>query len=336
MLTFGIEEEFLITDLESKKGITPPFLEWSLAVKNFSLGREAHSAVIESISPIMTSLSALSDHIRESRKTLREKAAEIGAALYAGGTHPCIISATESLTDLPYYQAVTERYGMALCGSLVMGQHIHIGNLKEKRTETFNLLRPYLPLLIALSANSDFNEGVDSKLSSSRLCNFSRLPRTGIPPISEGELADNKRIQRYIALGFAAAPSQFWYDARIHHHYGTIEVRAMDMQHCDNLAVGIACFVALLVKKLSETGSLLKNWHIHDDIIKENRWLCIKSGLKATIVNDNDELKPASECLYEIYSTIENELTQADKEASEALKAHIMSARQEIGYVSGF
>lgn len=336
MLTFGIEEEFLVTDTLNTIGVTPPFDRWIADIKDFSLGREAHSAVVESISPVMNSLDELSRHIRHSRRILREKASEINAILYVGGAHPYIISASQEITELPYYRAVTDRYGMALCSSLVMGQHVHIGNLKEKKTETFNLLRPYLPLIIALSANSRFSEGIDSKLSSSRLCNFSRLPRTGIPPMSEGELNDFKRIQRYMALGFSSTPAQFWYDARIHHHYKTIEVRAMDMQHCDDLAVGIACFVALLVKNLSERGHILEKWQIQDDIIKENRWLCIKNGLKADVVNDNDEIVKASECLFEIYSAIESELEKIDKKASEALKKHILLSQKEVLHASGF
>ena len=65
---------------------------------------------------------------------------------------------------------------------MVGGLHVHVEVPRpEARVDLMNRLMPFLPLLLALSANSPFWRGTDSGFASIRSPIFAMFPRVGIP-----------------------------------------------------------------------------------------------------------------------------------------------------------
>ncbi len=92
-------------------------------------------------------------------------------------------------------------------------------------------LRPVLPLLLAVSANSPFVDGRDSGLHSARTQIFTKsFPRCGIPDAFGSWRAWSDYVELLVRTGSIVEFTQLWWSVRPHHAFGTVEVRICDAQ----------------------------------------------------------------------------------------------------------
>lgn len=314
-VTFGVEEEFYWL------GGAIPWGSLLQAGSGFTFGQEAHANTIEIISPICHSLTQLASHLRQSRAFLRQEASRYQSELFCGGTHPQLDGMTEPKNIGHYYQQVNDFLGVALTDSLVFGQHLHIGGIPPAEIPgTLNRLRPYLPLLIALSANSSHWRGHDTGLKAARICILDKLPRTGIPPVMPSVPLYRKKITAIQQAGAYQYPKQVLYDARYHLVHGTIEVRALDMQSCDHLAVAVALFTACLVTGLYQKAPYLLDWQMDDEAIIHNRYEAIKHGIAATFLDKTYQQQSACSLLQHLLTHFSAPIKAADEHAFWALQ----------------
>ena len=122
----------------------------------------------------------------------------------------------------------------------------------EETIHVANDLRPYVPLLIALSANSPLWRGEPTGLASSRVPIFRAFPRVGLPPRFDGWSDFEARVQTLVDGGVIEDYTYLWYDVRPHPRLGTIEIRAMDSQTRVEHTLALAALVVSLVKLLTE------------------------------------------------------------------------------------
>ncbi len=92
-------------------------------------------------------------------------------------------------------------------------------------------MRPLLPLLLAVSANSPFLDGRLAGLHSARTQTFTRsFPRCGVPYAFGGWRAFRDYIDLLIRTNSIIEFTQVWWSVRPHFSYGTVEVRICDAQ----------------------------------------------------------------------------------------------------------
>ena len=92
-------------------------------------------------------------------------------------------------------------------------------------------LRPVLPLLLAISANSPYLDGRDSGLHSARSQTFTKsFPRCGIPDAFGGWSAYREYIEFLHAHGLDRRVHAGLVVGRPHFAFGTVEVRICDAQ----------------------------------------------------------------------------------------------------------
>jgi carboxylate-amine ligase len=210
-----------------------------------------------------------------------------GIALLAGaGAHP-FAAAEGVLSDGARYEALVREYGPVARRQLVFGLHVHVAvRPADRALAVFNALRSHLPLLAALGANAPFYGGVDSGLASVRpkLCEI--LPRQGVPPpLSSWDELD-AALRWGEAAGVMADRSQWWWEARLHPSFGTVEVRVPDTQTTVAETAGLAAVVHALMAWLAErheAGEALApapTWRI-----EENRWSACRHGLDGTMAD---------------------------------------------------
>ena len=84
---------------------------------------------------------------------------------------------------------------------------------------------PWLPLVLALSANSPYLAGAETGLASTRAEILALLPRSGAPPVFASYEEWEQFAERLLALGLADAYTRIWWDVRPHPRFGTLEVR---------------------------------------------------------------------------------------------------------------
>src|ERR687893_911974 len=140
-----------------------------------------------------------------------------------------------------------------------------------------NELARRVPLLIALSANSPFWRGSDTRLASTRSKIFEMFPRSGLPPAFRewGDFVGH--VEVLVASGSIPDASWCWWDARPHLKFGTVELRAPDVQtdasHTAALAALVQCLVADADGRTPEDPLL----------IAENKWRAVRRGMGARV-----------------------------------------------------
>jgi carboxylate-amine ligase len=231
-LTVGVEEEVWILDAETLE--LAPAVETLVAGADGcelpgALKTELHASVVELTSDRSESV----DDALEKIATLRVAACEIaeanGLAIAAAGSHPTSIPEEQQIAPLDRYRAFVEYAGPSARRQGVSGLHVHVG-MPDAATcfRVMETIIPWLPLVLALSANSPYFEGRDTGMYSIRAEVLGFLPRHGAPPPVRTYEEWEAAVERIVATGLAGDYTSFWWDVRPHPKFGTLEIRAPD------------------------------------------------------------------------------------------------------------
>jgi len=304
--TVGIEEELMILDASSLDlasaidailGEEPPQGEIKPELLESVL--EISTAPCPDVATAATQLAAL-------RSLVADRAAAQGLRIGASGTHPFARWEDQRVVSDDRYRGLIRSLGFVARQELVFGMHVHVGMADPEETiHVANHLRPYVPLLIALSANSPLWRGEPTGLASSRVPIFRAFPRVGLPPRFGGWQDFQDRVQTLVDGGVIEDYTYLWYDVRPHPRLGTIEIRAMDSQTRLEHTTALAALVVSLVKMLTEhaqAGTQVPEepW----ELIDENRWLAARHGLDAELLDRRGERRPARELTEELLAEL--------------------------------
>src|SRR3954452_17408973 len=163
------------------------------------------------------------------RAAADEAARANGQRIAAAGTHPFSLPEAQDIAPDPRYREFVEYAGVTARRQGVCGLHVHVGMPgPEECMAALEGVLPWLPLVLALSANSPFLAGDETGLASSRAEVLAQLPRASAPPVfgSYGEW--EAFVERFVRLGLADGYTRFWWDIRPHPRFGTLEIRAPD------------------------------------------------------------------------------------------------------------
>jgi carboxylate-amine ligase len=283
--TVGIEEELMIVDASS--------LDLVSAIDSI-LGEDPPSGqiqpeLLESVLEIATSpcadVAGVGAELLALRAFARERARAHGLEIGAAGTHPFARWEEQRVVSHDRYRGLVRSLGFVARQELVFGMHVHVGMADpEEAIQVANGLRPHVPLLIALSANSPLWRGELTGLMSSRVPIFRAFPRVGLPPRFASWADFQRRVETMSESGLIEDYTYLWYDVRPHPRLGTVEIRAMDSQTRVEHTVALSALVVSLVKLLTEE---LQRGEVPDDppweILDENRWLAARHGLDAEL-----------------------------------------------------
>ena len=293
-LTVGIEEEFAILD-PATLDLAPRFeelrdeAEGSDPLLFHHITGELISSEIEIISGRGNDLRDALARQRERRRALFTLAGARGAELGSTGTHPWADYREQPVIDTPHYHRVEEGLKYVAWRNNTFSLHVHVGvNDIDRAVRVCDRMRPLLPLLLAVSANSPFLDGRLAGLHSARTQTFTRsFPRCGVPSTFGGWKAYRDYIDLLIRTNSIIEFTQVWWSVRPHFSYGTVEVRICDAQstagESDALAsLIVACVAqALLEVDAGEDGAASTPAHL----IEENMWRAIRHGLDGRMID---------------------------------------------------
>jgi carboxylate-amine ligase len=230
--TIGVEEEFLLVDPDSR--CAQPAAAAVVARAESDLGDqvcgEFTRCQVEVRTSPCTDAGELRDELARLRTALAEAAVAEGLRLCASGTPVLAGSELSPVGDHPRYRAGVAQYRSMLDDFMVCSTHVHVYLPdRELAVRVSNHLRPWLPLLIAVSANSPFHQGADTGYTDWRAVIRSRFPCLGPPPYAES-LSHYEELAVAIADSGAmlTAATPFW-DIRPNPRLPTLEVRSMDV-----------------------------------------------------------------------------------------------------------
>src|SRR5918999_4553691 len=234
--TVGIEEEFGILE-PATRALAHRFEELRSAasgdpVLSESVAGELIKSEIEIRSGRGENLADAVARQREARARLFRLAADRGALLAATGTHPWSPWWEQEVIDTEHYRRVEEGLKYVAWRNNTFSLHVHMGiRGAERAVRVCDRLRPVLPELLAVSANSPFLDGRDSGLHSVRSQIFTKsFPRCGIPDAFGSWAEYAAYVQFLLRTRSIVEPTQLWWSVRPHHAFGTVEVRICDAQ----------------------------------------------------------------------------------------------------------
>ncbi|WP_063786824.1 carboxylate-amine ligase [Streptomyces sp. NRRL B-3648] len=202
---------------------------------------------IEVRTPPCTHTDELHTQLVRLRAAVAASAAEEGLRICPSGT-PVIGGTRPPVGDHPRYRAGVELYRSLMDDFALCALHVHVFLPdRDVAAQVGNHLRPWLPLLIEMTANSPYYDGRDTGYASWRSVLRLRIPSLGPPPYAES-FEDYRRIAAAMAeagaMSFADLP--FW-DIRPHPRLPTLEVRCMDVPPDPADSAAVAAVVRALV-----------------------------------------------------------------------------------------
>jgi carboxylate-amine ligase len=231
-LTVGIEEELWILDAETLE-LVPRVQELVAGARGHTLPgvlkTELHASVVELTADVAATPEEAVDRIAELRAAAAEIARDHGLTVAAAGSHPTSRPEEQEIADDARYRAFVEYAGPSARRQGVSGLHVHIG--MPSADDCFRVMEtilPWLPLVLALSANSPYLAGTATGMLSIRAEVLGLLPRAGAPPAVRSYAEWEAFVERMVATGLAQTPTSFWWDVRPHPQFGTLEIRTPD------------------------------------------------------------------------------------------------------------
>jgi carboxylate-amine ligase len=304
--TVGIEEEFSILDPRTLE-MLPRFEQLrDVAAQTDPLlfehiTGELISSEIEIISGVGGDMHDALSRQREHRKRLFALADVQGVALGATATHPWADYREQAIIDTEHYRRVEDGLKYVAWRNNTFSLHVHLGVRDlDRAIRVCDRLRPVLPLLLAISANSPYLDGRDSGLHSARTQSFTKsFPRCGVPDAFGGWPAYREYIEFLVRTQSIVEFTQVWWSVRPHFSFGTVEMRICDVQataqESDALASLIAASIAQAARDVDDGVPF-------DDpaprLIEENMWRAIRFGLDGRLIELSDgEQYPAREAI---------------------------------------
>jgi glutamate---cysteine ligase / carboxylate-amine ligase len=285
--TVGIEEELMILDASSLDLVNAIDSMIAEPPPSGEVKPELLESVLEISTPPCPNMAAAGTELVALRAFAHERATSRGLAIGAAGTHPFARWEEQRVVSDDRYRGLIRSLGFVARQELVFGMHVHVGmGDPEEAIFVANSMRPYIPLLIALSANSPLWRGEPTGLMSSRVPIFRAFPRVGLPPRFDDWADFQRRVHTLTDSGIIDDYTFLWYDVRPHPRLGTIEIRAMDSQTRVEHTVALAALVVSLVKLLvEEFAQELPAPDPPWEILDENRWLAARHGLEAELLD---------------------------------------------------
>ncbi|QGZ52333.1 MULTISPECIES: glutamate--cysteine ligase [Streptomyces] len=335
MRSVGVEEELLIVDADSGEPVALAGAVLAAARRSAAqegadgrrdddpdFEKELQKEQLEFATRPVTRMDELADEIVRWRGESARHAATVGAVVAAVATSPLPVSPT--LSQGERYQWLGERFGLTAQEQLTCGCHVHVSvDSDEEGVAVLDRIRPWLPVLLAMSANSPFWQGEDSRYASYRSQVWDRWPSAG--PVDVFGSADRYHEQVRAMLGTEVLRDQgmVYFDARLSANYPTVEIRVADV--C--LDPSTPVLLAALVRGLVETAS--RAWkegqppaRVPTSLLRLASWRAGRSGLDGPLIHP-ETMRPAppDTVVHALYDHVEQALQ--DHGDAERVKAGI-------------
>jgi glutamate---cysteine ligase / carboxylate-amine ligase len=255
--TLGVEEELLLVDPASGE---------PLAVAGVALRRSGESSdegagvegelmqqQLETGTRPVSDATELLRELRAWRRRADEHAQQAGARVAALPTSP--LPVVPRTTPSERYREIAAEFGITQAEQLACGMHVHVSTHSEdEAVGALDRVRPWLPVLTALSAASPFWQGVDTGHASFRNQLWHRWPSAGSPGPFGSPAAYHSLVGELVATGAIVDDGMAYFDVRLARDYPTLELRVADV--CPR--VEVAALVAVLGRALVDRAA--RDW----------------------------------------------------------------------------
>lgn len=287
MRTVGVEEELLLVDPAGGRAVSRAagVLGTTPGSADPGVSQEFTQQMVEIQSRPHEGLDALERDLRSARERAASRAAEVGAAVAALATSPLPVDPV--VMDTGRYRRIREEYGALAREHLSCGCHVHVAVAgDEEGVAVLDRVRVWLPVLLAVSANSPFRHGEDTGYASYRWQLMARWPVSGPPPAFGSAEGYRSRVRQLVGAGVIDEPAMVYFDARLAEGYPTVELRVADV--CSRVEDTV--LLAALSRALVETAA--RQWRqgheapqVDVDLLRLATWRASRHGLEGDLLD---------------------------------------------------
>lgn len=285
--TVGVEEEFLLAQGKSPllaaagedvvagaEARSDGQFEHELKQEQAELGTAPHHTMAE-----------LDRDLRARRGDLAAAASVRGVRLLASATSP--LDQNVSTTADDRYERMTELFGRVARTQLTCGMHVHVSvDSPQEGVHVLDRLGPWLPALVALSANSPYFEGQDTDYASYRTVLWGAWPTAGVTqPFGTVEEYERAR-SALIATGAALDEGMIYFNARLSARYPTVEVRVCDVCADVRDVPVLAAIIRAMVSTTAEQGAAGEPLvEVRSELLRAAMWRAARWGTEHDLVD---------------------------------------------------
>ncbi len=307
--TVGIEEELMLIDAESLDlaqeveavlGDVPGEFEGQVK-------RELMQSVLEVATTPCATIAEAGEQLARLRTMMAEVCERRGLLIGAAGTHPTARWEVQKIVERERYQELAAELGYIARRELIFGMHVHVGMVGADRAiYVADGIRRYLPLMLALSANSPFWRGHDTGMVSVRTPVFRAFPRVGIPPHYGTWEIYARRVELMMESGAIDDYTYLWWDVRPHPNLGTVEVRVFDQPTRIDQTVSLAALTASLAHRLAgqfDDGEPLVE--VPTELVDDNKVRAALKGVEGELVDfPKRKVVPTAEMVRDLCASV--------------------------------
>jgi glutamate---cysteine ligase / carboxylate-amine ligase len=287
--TIGIEEELMLLDRSDLS--LAQAIEEILAAMPQELEGQVKPELMQSVLEIATkpcqTVAEAGVELRRLRNTLADIAGGLDLCVAASGTHPFAHWEDQKIVERPRYKELIDELGFIARQELIFGTHVHVAiDGPDRAIYVADGIRLFLPLLLALSANSPFWRGQLTGMKSSRTPVFRAFPRAGIPPHYGTWETYSERVEQMMRGGAIGDYTYLWWDVRPHPNLGTVETRIFDQQTTLEHTIALAALTISLAHrmyKLYDAEEPLGEYP--SELIDDNKVRAALRGMDGTLID---------------------------------------------------
>ncbi|GIF17959.1 carboxylate-amine ligase [Actinoplanes tereljensis] len=285
-LTLGVEEELHVVDLATRELVPrAPEVLARLDPEHFSA--ELHRSVVETNTPVASTLDDLRDGIVERRRAAIAVAESLGLGLAATGTVPLVDLESLPVTPTSRYRRMLDDYQLLAREQLICGAQVHVGVPdRDEAVAVAQRVAPVLPVLLAISASSPYWMGEDSGYASTRSLVWMRWPTAGDPGVLHSAAEHDALVEDLIASGTITDPKMVYFDVRPSAHLPTVELRVTDSSpDADTVVLLAGLFRGLVLRARDEHRAGRPLPPSRPPLQRAAMWRAARSGLEGDLLD---------------------------------------------------
>lgn len=315
-LRFGVEEEFLVVDPETRAVVPEAAVVIEAAKPKLGdlVGGEITKTQVETRTDPSTALEDLREQLIDIRASLAESAASAGLRVVAAGTPVLGDVVPAPITEGPRQDRGNATFRGLHDELTICAVHVHVEIPERERALLVgNHLRPYLPVLMALTANSPYWSGRDTGYASWRTMLWNRWPVAGPPPFFTSVEDYRQTVAMLHEVGAVVDVGTIFWDVRPSEHLPTLEVRVADVPVTARESALLAALVrALAADALAKVDAGDPGPRVPAETLRLAYWRAARDGMSGHGIDAlSGELLPAPELAERLLAVARPALTEA-------------------------
>jgi len=278
-LTLGVEEEFFVVTsdghLSRRAG---DVVDAANDDDDGELQRELTQSQAELATGICRTNKEVLDDLWRLRSELANTAERLGLRLVPSGCALLPETNPPDITPNARYRRMAEHFGKTANRVTTCGCHVHVAMPdKEAGVRVINHVRPWLPVLLAVTANSPIELGADTGYRSWRYQRWSQWPSAGPPPAFASLDHYEHIIDGWLRSAAIMDRAMVYWDVRLSDKQPTLEFRIGDVCATPEEATLLAVLVRALTHTALNTDGPAPD--LSNEVLRGNLWRASHDGL---------------------------------------------------------